>query len=385
MPEDAPPMTASIDGPAEAIDQTSSIELQSIPLAVTQDTSSSQSSGTISQSYTSTTGIRERHPRNSSPSDRGESPNPLERIAQQFIGSPLMGVLSALGCFIGNLTLEAHFSEQNTTWQSLEGVSALYGPGPFYIWLLLVNTIMFDVSTYNRKSPTTISPWFDKGRLAAVLCYGIMAVLEHIIRSCLGQFTPAQAAARYVGDKAFESTGIIFAIAEWREFLSRRAGVLPNTETTASQRQYRYWQPQIFFLAFFLGRALEVHATRYGIPEMSPEYKISWQAWIPHMYKPVTLAVGIAFGLLTSKGSLKDRFAEGMIKIVWMSNVLCHSGIFGTLGPLRLTNKDPRDREHWITFLVAVIGVVWQYWREVVRFPKAVWKGFGNTYKWRTE
>jgi hypothetical protein len=296
-----------------------------------------------------------------------------------------MGVLSALICYAGNLKPFSYFDTTITETQNLDNVSPLYGPGPFYIWLIQVNTLMFDISTYDPNTPKSISPWFDKGRLIAILSYGMMAVLEQIIRAWLGDFSPAQAATRYIGDKAFESTAILFALKTWRDFLIRRRGILPQVEAPEKKRLYNYWLPIIFLLALALGRALEHHATTYEIPRESPQYRMTWNPLIPKPFRPVSLGMGVLYGILSTGGNLRNRCTEGFIKIVWMSNVLLHCGLFGTLGPLRLTNKHIKDREQLIPLVVSVLVVIWQYSRELVKMPRAALKRIENTYKWHSD
>ncbi|PVH76584.1 hypothetical protein DL98DRAFT_574259 [Cadophora sp. DSE1049] len=333
--------------------------------------------------------LRGRHSQNPAVDNRQPSPTPLKKIADRVVDSPLMGVLSASVCFIRGLEILSYFSVKNTITQELKNVNSLYAPAPFFIWLFTVNTLMYDVATYdetNQKQRST-SPWFDKARLAGILLYGFAAVMEHLIRSAIGQTTPSQAAARYVADKAFESIGILFAIVEWKKFRNRNVtrNDLPQDRLPQTARTYLYWLPFIFFLAFSVGRALERHIDRYVIPLESEHYKLTWNPVIPKEYRPISLGVGLLFGLLSSHGNLKSRCEEGWIKVVWMSNVILHSGIFGTLGPLRLTDKDPTSVGQWLPFVIFVIGTCWQYWRDLVNLPAAARKRFSNIYKWHSE
>lgn len=304
-----------------------------------------------------------------------------------------MGVLSALVCFCGGLEPFSYFSAKNTVTKELKNVFPIYAPAPFYTWLLAVNTLMYDAATatapaQGQGGSRSTSPWFDKARLAGVLLYGFFAVVEHLVRSAMGQTDPSQAAARYVADKAFESTGILFAIIEWKKFRNVRkneAKTLPHAGNPQTTHGYLHWLPWIFVLAFSVGRALEQHIDRYVIPLKSEHYKMMWDPVIPKEWRPISLVIGLAFGLLSSRGSLKRRCEKGWIKVVWMSNVILHSGLFGTLGPLRLTDKDPRAIGQWLPFVFVVVGTCVQYWRDLVKFPAAARKRLTYMFKWHAD
>jgi hypothetical protein len=329
--------------------------------------------------------IRERHPRNHSPGPRtSPPPSAIEKIPKYITDYPLMGFLSGLLCYIGSLK-PLSYIEKSTTALPLNGVNPIYQPAGFYIWILQVNTLMYDVATYDHTKPHSRSPFYEKGRLFAIAAYGTAAILEYLIRSWLGQTNPEQAAARYVADKTFESAGILFAIYEWRKYLNGRKNILPQTQSAGTVQQYLYWLPIIYMLAFGIGRALETHIDTYTRPLESKHYKLVWRGVIPLEWRPISAVIGTLFGILTSSGSLKNRFVEGCIKIVWMSNFFLHCGIFGTVTPLRLTDSDPRSLAQWLPFALALTATAGVYWRELANLPAATIKSARNLFRWGNE
>jgi len=99
---------------------------------------------------------------------------------------------------------------------------------------------------------------------------------------------------------------------------------------------------------------------------------MTWQPLVPYDFRPLSLLVGVLFGILTTAGTLKTRLQSSFPKIVWTSFFVLHSGLFGTVGPLRLTNLDPRTADQWIPFTLVFGGVLWQYQEEFKCLPKAV-------------
>jgi hypothetical protein len=115
------------------------------------------------------------------------------------------------------------------------------------------------------------------------------------------------------------------------------------------------------------------------------DFKFTWAPLIPRSYRPISLAIGIFYGILTTQGTLKRRIIFGFNKMVWMSLVMLHSGLFGTISPFRLTDKDPRDKEQWVPVVILLAGIVWQYLREIIKLPQAIWLRTRNIWDWAAE
>jgi hypothetical protein len=212
---------------------------------------------------------------------------------------------------------------------------------------------------------------------------------EQIVRAYHSDFGPAEAAARYVGDKAFEALTVIFSMRIWYDYLlrSRRAKELPTTQTSIESPRYSYWPPFVFAAVWCASRALEYQPGRdhYVVPRRHKQFTLTWAEIIPYASRPISLPIGIVFGVLTTAGSLQARLRKSFPKVVWTSYFVLHSGAFGTVGPLRITNLDPRSADQWVPFTFAVAGAIWQYWREVQWLPTAIKERLANLFRWNND
>jgi hypothetical protein len=305
-----------------------------------------------------------------------------------------MGILAAVVTYIGALNLQSYAgAHDDTSFQEthdLAVVSSVYGPGTFYTWLLAVNTYMYDEYYRDPDKKGSIQPWFDKTRFILMLGYGCMGFAEHIYRAWTGDYGPAEAAARYVGDKALQSFAIVFVISIWGEYKRRRRAGLPMVNKQMDLDPYLYWPPFIFLLTWLLGRALDhipgkEHIPEqqvYVIPRSHPQFKLHWDPLVPYELRPLSLPAGLILGMWSTPGSLSDRFINGFPKIVWICFILLHSGLWGTVSPLRLTNQELTARDQWIPLLLALIGTCWQYSTDLKKSPWAVGRRVAFVTKW---
>ncbi len=98
----------------------------------------------------------------------------------------------------------------------------------------------------------------------------------------------------------------------------------------------------------------------YTIPLRYPQYWHVCKA-IPHEYRPVSFIFDIVIGLMTTRGTFVHKLQYGFVKMVWISFVILHSGLFGTVKPLRLTDKSPFAPEELFPFLFVAVSLSWQY------------------------
>lgn len=298
-----------------------------------------------------------------------------------------MAILAAIITYIGALDI-GHLSsggESSEIKHDISHVNPLYGPGTFFSWLLAVHTYMYDEYYLERDRRAAAPLLKDKSRLVVMVGYGLMAYLEQIGRAWEGDFGHAEAAARYVGDKAFEAFVIVFGIIIWRDYHSRR--ILPKTETESRYHSpYSYWPPLVFIFAWAFGRALEHNHDFYVLPRDHPEYKCTWKPLIPYEFRYISLPIGIIIWLATTRGGPLNRISEGILKVFWLSSMVLHNGLFGTVSPFRLTALDIRSWDQWgqLAF-VSVPTVLLIYWRDFLLLPKASWTRAKNVVKWKDE
>jgi hypothetical protein len=308
-----------------------------------------------------------------------------------IVDTPLMGFAAFIIAYIGALNLSAYFPLPTHTPADLDRrheVAPIYGPGIFYSWLLGVNSFMYDVYYSPPHGSPSARPTFDKARLLLIVGYGAMAIGEQVVRAWLNDFGPTEAAARYVGDKAFESLAILCATRIWSVYLRRRASrkMLPVGEADRpSCETYVFWVPFIMLFAWGIGRALEHGKHVYVAPRyVKGAEDLQWRG-IPYKYRPLSLAVGVSLGFFSVPGTWRDRLAEGFPCTVWCSMFLLHSGLFGTLTPLRLTGNSLEDRDQWFPLVLSMVAVAWQYWGDIRGIPWAICKRVGNVLKWKID
>lgn len=312
-------------------------------------------------------------------------------MVDYIVDTPFMGFAAFIIAYIGALNLSAYFSLPTHTPAKPDlrhEVASIYGPGNFYSWLLGVNTFMYDVYYSSPGDPLLVRPTFDKARLILIVGYGAMAIGEQVVRAWLNDFGPTEAAARYVGDKAFESLAILCATHIWSVYLRRRASRkrLPVREADQPSREpYVFWVPIIMLFAWGIGRALEHDKHVYIAPRyVNDAENLQWRG-VPYEYRPLSLAVGVLLGFFSVPGTWRDRLAEGFPCTVWSSFFLLHSGLFGTLTPLRLTGNSLTDRDQWFPLVLSIVAVVWQYWGDICYIPWAFCKRAGNVTKWKID
>jgi len=179
-----------------------------------------------------------------------------------------MGIFAALVCFAGALDIPYYFDHYSWGTDDLSQVSTIYGPGVFFSWLLGVNTYMFDEYLANRNMAPAEKPNTDRCRYVLILTYGLIAFGEQIRRAYRSEFGPPTAAARYVGDKAFESFAIIFAMRIWWAHGQRTHQMRESGTGGHRSSRYSYWPPFVFFFAWVTARAFEYQPgkTHYPIP-----------------------------------------------------------------------------------------------------------------------
>jgi hypothetical protein len=302
-----------------------------------------------------------------------------------------MGVSAFLIAYIGALNLWAYFPSHPETPADPDRrheVASIYGPGVFYSWLLGVNTFMYDVYYSSPHDPPSARPTFDKARLILIVGYGAMAIGEQVVRAWLNDFGPTEAAARYVGDKAFESLAILCSTHIWSVYLRRRASRtrLPVDEADQPIREsYVFWVPFIMLFAWSIGRALEHGKHIYVAPRYVKDADYMQWHGVPYHYRPLSLSVGVLLGFFSVPGTWRDRLAEGFPCTVWSSLFLLHTGLFGTLRPLRLTGNSLADRDQWFPLILSMVAVAWQYWVDICGIPWAVCKRMGNVTKWKVD
>lgn len=267
-------------------------------------------------------------------------------------------------------------------------VAPIYGPGVFYSWLLGVNSFMYDVYYSDPHETGPVRPTFDKSRLVVIIGYAAMAISEQVVRAWINDFSPTQAAARYVGDKAFESLAILCATHIWSVYLRRRANdtTLPRSGADERRREPNiFWVPFIMLFAWGIGRALEHGKDVYVAPyNVEGADTLQWHG-VPHEYRPLSLAAGFFLGFFSVPGTWSDRLREGFPCMVWCSLFLLHSGLFGTVTPLRLTGNSIKDRDQWVPLLMSIGAVAWQYWGDIRRIPWALCRRAANVSKWKVD
>lgn len=252
-----------------------------------------------------------------------------------------MAILAAIITYIGAINPKDIFSGEEThdTTHDISKVNPLYGPGTFFSWLLAVNTYIYEEYYHGRDGRATTVVFRDKPRLVLMVEYGLMAFLEQVGRAWKGDFGHAEAAARYVCDKAYEAFVVIFGII-WRDYLSRRSQArdgLPQFKRNDMRLSspYSFWPPLVFFLAWLVGRALEHGHDFYALTMRHRDFKLTWKPLIPYNLRYISLPIGVVFGLVTTRGrNLRNRIAECILKMFWMSSMVLHSGVFGYLGTL---------------------------------------------------
>lgn len=336
-----------------------------------------------------------------------------------------MGILSMTVCLIGALDLPAYLDanyeplrEDDSFKIKLDQVSPLYSPAPFLTWMFCINTYMYDQYYYSRsedrKRRRFTNPWFDNVRFFSITGYGLWAFADQIRHAWKGDFGPSHAASRFVADKAMESFTIVFLMYSWHDFLQRKVKLrpgngLPFYQTLASTPPYLYWPPIVFFLVWCVGRALEhipdsahvpevdfttVNATAYSNTAYNstqsnstanaiytisqtrkvPHAPIHWDPIIDPKYRWATVPVGICLAFLTTPRPWSNRLWRGFPKMFYLSEILLHTGLFGTLGPFKLTSTDFRKTYQWVPFAITVIGTAYQYWLHLKKSPTVVWE-----------
>lgn len=299
-----------------------------------------------------------------------------------------MGVIAAIVTFGGALDLQEYFlhSKPDRTLPSLDKVSGIYGPGFMFGWLLAVNLMMYDEYYYGKRKGTS---WYaDKVRLALVVVFALYAVYDQLYRAWSGDFGVSEAAARYVVDKAFESAAIMFFISAWRDNMKMGTDTqytLPTTEQPETRDPFEYWPAIVLFLAWAIGRASEIGRDAYYPSRRYSEHPVWWRPVIPYELRPITFPCGMIIGILSTRGRLKTRLFRGFSKGFWIAFALLHSGLFGTVGALRLTNKSMSDPEQWLPVVIAVLGSIGQYWAELRALPHACKERIWNVFRWTEE
>jgi len=287
--------------------------------------------------------------------------NSLEYVDHLFTQTGIMPFLAALALLFGALEPLAYFAGtpyENPLWGDISGVPYLCGPGAFFSWLLSVNTIMLDVY-YDKKE---LSWYVDKSRLIYVLGYALYATISQVILGWKQEFGPSYTALRYITDKAFQAAGILYLCTGWKNWLKFKdlEKKPPLDRGPLKEHPINALVAVIFFLAWSIGRVIEHGHESYTVPPQHPQYWHTWKA-IPREYRPVAYIFGIIIGLVTTRGTLVHKLQYGFVKMVWISFVILHSGLFGTIKPLRLTDKSPYAPEELLPFLFVAISLSWQY------------------------
>ncbi|KAK4899256.1 hypothetical protein LTR27_003488 [Elasticomyces elasticus] len=299
--------------------------------------------------------------------------------------TPLMGVCAAIVTFGGALDLLEYtiHSKPDRTPQSLDKVSGIYGPGSMFGWLLAVILMMYDEYYYGKRKSTS---WYaDKVRFALVVGFASYAVYDQLSRAWSGDFGASHAAARYVVDKAFESAAIMFFISAWRDQMNIGTDAqhtLPTTERLEARDPFEYWPAIVLFLAWALGRASEIGRNAYYPSRRHCEHPVWWKPLIPYELRPISFPCGMILGILTTQGRLKTRLFKGFSKGFWIAFAILHCGLFGTVGPLRLTDKSMGDPEQWLPLAIAVLGSFGQYWADIRALPHAAKDRVWNVFRW---
>lgn len=297
--------------------------------------------------------------------------------------SPAMGIPAVLLVYIGCLS---PFSYQgvrgNDSDPKLDEVSFLYEPALFLPWLFSVNTIMLDICLYGRdnKGVHKRPHWMvDKSRLTMVITYGLIAYVHFLVLAWKNDLGPSVAAARYVSDKAFESTALCYTLSLWQEYMNRRLRIPSNTANAL----YLYWPPFVYVFAFASGRCLQ-HSAKdaYSIPLEHNDFRLVWEPLIPRHLRALAVLVGALYGCGTTRGGFWRRLTFGFNKTVWMALVFLHSGLFGTISPFRLTAKNPKDIAQCSPLAFVVLVSLWVYCHEAKRLPGAIKVRFLNVFDW---
>lgn len=302
--------------------------------------------------------------------------------------TPLVGFLAAFVTFLGaieplNYYDKAAENDQGSyTWRDISSVSPGYSPSPVLIWLLCIATWHYDIYYANHKDRVVVWALYHAARNLAIFGYGLYAIYDQLSRGWNNDWSPDQAAARYVLDKFFESIALAFFLRQWRDFQYYKYNVHRNEiSTTPTVRDIFAYTPALLMASCWgWGRFLERNRPAYYIPRTSPQYPNTWPPWVPRYLKVATLPVGMAYGLFTSSGNLRQRFDKGLGKGVYMALLLLHSGAFGTYGSMRLTNITFLRWEQLLPFCSLLLVTAWQYRKDVIGFPIAGWKRFKNIF-----
>lgn len=276
--------------------------------------------------------------------------------------TPVFPLIAILSVYIGCVDYLPKPDIDSAKWK-LSEVPAVYGPGPVLSWVWTVNCLIYDA--YQAKDTS----WLDVARIVPTLGYAGFATGDHVIRAWRKDLGPSFAAGRYVSDKAFETMTILYIVQWFRTYLSEgaRTTSLPRHRPT----QFRTLISPCWILCgiWVAGRLLtlleETFVHKIGGDSQLP---ISWEPVIPRKFRGLTFVVGLGFAMLINFRKSQDIqtiFWKALPFGFWLSLAILHSGLYGTISPLRLTTEKFEGPVQVMPVALAVLASLLKYGSDI--------------------
>ena len=277
------------------------------------------------------------------------------------VAAVLVTYIGAIGYFVSDAGL------QHSEWQDISNVSDIYGPGAFLSWLLAVASLHYDCYHYRppiNKSSSGLLRFLDIAKLLGLVVYSSYAVLHYVHLTLHKRFGPSHAAARYVGDKVFESVALIYFLRSWKGF-AVWLNVGTPVDEQADRNDFTSWPALTLASLWGLIRALEWGLDVYDIPLKHPQYSTTW-ACLPPWSRPLSFPIGMLAGIALSEGDIRQRIENGFGKGFYIAFAVLHSGLFGTWGSLRMTDKKLSESGQYVPLMSTVLTLLCQYHKDLI-------------------
>ena len=144
-----------------------------------------------------------------------------------------------------------------------------------------------------------------------------------------------------------------------------------------NRNDFLIWPALILSGAWFSVHNLEYGLDVYHIPEEHGQYRAHWGG-LPWEFRPLSLLIGMLAGVALSEGDIRQRIINGFGKGFYIAFVVLHSGLFGTLGCLRMTNKGLAEPGQYMPLVGTGLTLLLQYRKTVRKLPGAAWKRAKN-------